>query len=99
MAVSSNGANLAMRSSVSPGGGRSSPQLAVITRQSRPSTTIGAPAAERRSNSTAPAKVCNRISRSLVIRDPGRDDATRGPFVATRDIGYLQRYGWPARQR
>jgi hypothetical protein len=25
--------------------------------------------------------------------------AGHGPFVATRIIGYLQRYGWPGRQR
>ena len=29
----------------------------------------------------------------------GHDDGDAGPFVATRIIGYLQRYGWPARQR
>jgi hypothetical protein len=72
----------------------------MITPQGRPSTTIVAPTAERTFHSTAPGTICNRASRSLVIRDPGSDDGDGGrPFVATRIIGYVQRYGWPARQR
>ena len=46
IAVSSSWANLAIRSSVSAGGDCSPAQLAMITPQSRPSTTIGAPTAE-----------------------------------------------------
>ena len=47
---------LRLRSSVSPGGDRSPPQLAMITPQSRPSTTIGTPTAALTWHSTERAR-------------------------------------------